>query len=660
VKISRVLRPPRAVIIGTLLGSAVLLVNAEVARVEFSAPVDVLGGKAFGAAGAYQKTSGKVYFSVDPSNPHNKPVVDVDKAPRDANGRVTFSADVYVLAPKDPALGNGVALFDVPNRGRKMTLQIFNHAPNTPDPSSAAEFGDGFLMQHGFTLVWVGWQFDTPKRGGLLGIDVPVASEQGHPVAGRLTISFTPPSTATPKSSLDDVRTYPPVDPASSESQLTVRTGQYGTPQMVPRGQWHFDSPGNGQDPPVVALDGGFQPGMIYELSYHAQGPVIAGLGFAALRDVASAIKYQHGALGTVRYAYVFGLSQSGRYLRDFLYGGFNADEQDRKVFDGAMPHIAAAARGDYNGRFAQPNGQTPYTASRFPFLDLPQRDPVTGKTDGLLSHMSANTVPKIFYTDSSTEYWGGGRSAALTHTTLDGREDAKLPDNVRIYLLAGTQHAPVPFPPSAGTSQQRANPNDYTWALRALLVSMDRWVREGVAPPDSRHPNLADHTLVPQKSLKFPALPGVHSPLAIPGGYRADLPGPPSAHPLPFLVPDVDADGNERSGIRLPDLAVPLATYAGWNFRSPSIGAPDDIVPLTGSYIPFAPTKAAREENHDPRLSIEERYASREKYLELVKDAASKLAKERYLLSEDITGIVDRASAQWDYLAHGATGGAK
>jgi len=192
------------------------------------------------------------------------------------------------------------------------------------------------------------------------------------------------------------------------------------------------------------------------------------------------------------------------------------------------------------------------------------------------------------------------------------------------------------------------------------LLVSMDRWVREGVAPPDSRHPSLADHTLVPQKSLKFPALPGVHSPLAIPGGYRADLPGPPSAHPLPFLVPDVDADGNERSGIRLPDLAVPLATYSGWNFRSPSIGAPDDIVPLTGSYIPFALTKAEREQNHDPRLSIEERYASREKYLELVKDSASKLAQERYLLSDDIAGIVDRASAQWDYLAHSAAAGAK
>lgn len=645
----------RAVIFGTFLASSVFLANAEVTRIELSARADVLGGKAFGAAGPYQKASGKVYFAIDPSNPHNQPVIDLDKAPRDAKGRVIFSADVYVLAPKDPARGNGVALFEVLNRGRKMMLGKFNHGTGTTELSSEADFGDGFLMKRGFTLVWVGWEFDVPKRSGVMGMDAPVASEQGHPLAGRLTTSFTL-DKASMEFTLDDVRSYPPVDPASPENRLTVKAGPFTSQVTIPRSQWRFSSPGNGQDAPVLTLEGGgFRPALMYELSYQAQNPVVSGLGFAALRDIAAAFKYQQGALGTARFAYVFGESQSGRYLRDFLYQGFNADEQDRKVFDGAMPHIAGAARGDFNARFSQPNGRDFFAASLFPFLDLPQHDPISGKTDGLLSHMNPDAVPKIFYTDSSTEYWGGGRSAALTHTTLDGREDAKLPDNVRIYLLSGTQHGPAAFPPSPGIAQQRTNPNDYTWALRALLVAMDKWVREGAAPPPSRHPAFADQTLVPQKSLKFPVIPGLHSPAVIPGGYRADLPGPPSAHELPFLVPDVDADGNERAGIRLPDIAAPLATYTGWNFRSTAAGASDNIVPLTGSYVPFALTRAAREQNHDPRLSIEERYGSREKYLEMVKDAASKLINEGYMLSEDLTGVVDRAAAQWEYLARGA-----
>jgi Alpha/beta hydrolase domain len=372
---------------------------------------------------------------------------------------------------------------------------------------------------------------------------------------------------------------------------------------------------------------------------------------------MASAVKYQQGGPVTARFAYAFGPSQDGRFLREFLYEGFNADEQNRRAFDGVVSHIAGAGRsGDFNVSFARPNGLGFYVASLFPYLDLDQHDPVTGKTDGIQMKLRPEHRPKIFYTNSSCEYWGGGRAAALTHTTLDGLEDAKLPDNVRVYLFAGTQHVPGGYLPSQGAGQQKPNGNDYAWALRALLVAMDRWVRSDAAPPPNAHPRLADKTLVPRDDIRFPSLPGVRSPLTIPAGYRADLGAPPSAPPLPLLVPQVDADGNELSGIRLPNVAAPLATYTGWNFRSPSIGQPGEMLPLTGSFVPFPVTKAAREQANDPRLSIEERYGNRARYQGLVADAASKLVQQGYILGEDAPQVVEQALVTWDEMTRSTT----
>src|SRR5580692_2348969 len=252
---------------------------------------------------------------------------------------------------------------------------------------------------------------------------------------------------------------------------------------------------------------------------------------------MASAVKHRAAGPLSARQAVAFGPSQDGRPLRQFLYQGFNADEAGQRAFDGMIAHIAGAARGsDFNARFARPNGLGYFEASLFPYLDLDSRDDVTGRTDALQSKLAPAIRPKIFYTNTSTEYWGGGRAAALTHTTLDGRRDAKVPDNVRIYLFAGTQHVPGGFLPSQGAGQQQPNPDAYSWALRALLLAMDRWAREDVPPPESRFPRFADHSLVPEQEIDFPALPGVHSPLAIPGGYRADLGEPPAAPALPFL----------------------------------------------------------------------------------------------------------------------------
>jgi Alpha/beta hydrolase domain len=639
--------------------------QAEVTRIEIASRTDVLGGKPFGAHGAYETIVGKVFFSVDPEHPRNKAIVDLDKAPRDAGGRVTFSADLYVLAPKDAARGNGAALFDVLNRGRKNILRDFNRAPQVLDPTAEPDFGDGFLMRQGYTLIWVGWQFDIPRRGGLMALDAPPALDQGKPITGRVSTTFTP-NTADPSHPLDnmgryaDTTRYPPLDPASAANTLVVRDGFLAAPRIIPRERWQFGRMKDGQVVPDISalyLEGGYQPGHFYELSYEAKGAVVAGLAFAVLRDMASAVKNQQSGPIAARYAYAFGPSQDGRFLRQFLYEGFNADEQNRRVFDGVISHIAGSARsGDFNSRFARPNGLAFFVASLFPYLDLNQHDPVTGKTDGILMKLVPDQRPKIFYTNSSGEYWGGGRAAALIHTTLDGLDDAKVPDNVRIYLVAGTQHVPGGYLPSQGPGQQKPNGNEYVWAQRALLVAMDRWVRDGIAPPPSAHPRLADKSLVPRDQINFPAIPGVRSPLTIPSGYRADLEGPHSAHPLPLLVPQVDRDGNELSGIRLPNVAVPLATYTGWNFRSPSIGQSGELLPLTGSFIPFPVTKAAREQAHDPRLSIEERYDNRAQYQRLVVDAATSLAQDGYLLNEDIDRVVERALANWDEITRGTT----
>src|SRR5262245_1487271 len=661
-----VVRMARLLLPIALIGCVADVARAEVTRVEIASRADVLDGKPFGDAGPYEKIVGKVFFAVDPNHWANKQIVDLDKAPRDNAGRVLFSADLYVLQPKEATRGNGAALLDVVNRGRKNMLVSFNRAPPRADPTTEADFGDGFLMRRGFTLVWVGWQFDIPSRDGLMGLQAPVATDNGRPITGQVTTSFVV-NVASSTHSLSDLARYadtthfPPVDPASDASVLTVRDGFLAPARTIPSDQWQFGRVVDGRAVPdgtSLILNSGFEPGRVYELTYTAQGATVPGLGLAALRGVASALKRaQPGLPGGVRYVYAYGPSQDGRLLREFLYEGFNADEAGGRAFDGVMAHIAGAARGgDFNARFARPNGLGFFVATLFPYLDLDQRDPVTGKTTGLLSQLRADQRPKIFYTNSSTEYWGGGRAAALTHTTIDGQEDATVPDNVRIYLFAGTQHVPGGFLASQGPGQQQANPNAYAWGQRALLVALDRWVRDGVAPPASRHPRLADETLVPQQKLDFPSLPGVRSPASIPGPYRADLAGLPPEHPLPFLVPNVDRDGNETAGIRMPDVAAPLATYTGWNFRSPGIGRPEELLPLTGSYIPFAVTRAAREQAGDPRPSLEERYAGRAAYLARVTDAAFTLAAEGLLLDEDRAAVTAAAMARWDAATQGTS----
>lgn len=601
--------------------------TAEVTRVDVARRADV------GASG-YEKIIGTIHFAIDPKDPGNQVIVGLDKAPRNASGKVEFAADFYILQPRDASRGNGVALVDVVNRGRKMTLNGYSRG-GTLDPGTEADLGDGFLTRLGYTLVWVGWQFDVQRGNNLMGIDVPRAA--GVTVTARA--EFTP-NDSNPDVTVADLVGYP-VMGDGSDASLTVRDGPFGEPQEIPRARFQLKGS-------VVSMPGGFEAGRTYQISYRTENPAIAGVGLAAFRDTASWLKHDSSAPSHPRYSIAFGSSQSGRFLRTFLYHGFNTDERGRHVFDGVVAHIAGGARLSINEAGATPNSLGMYSATMFPFADAALRDPASGKTDGLLEKARARGhAPKVFYTNSSVEYWGGGRSAGLVHSTLDGRANQPLPDNVRAYLFAGTQHSPGQFPSRTGAAQQQAdNPVQYWWPMRALLVSMTQWVTSGTMPPPSQHPEFKAEgsTIVKGSDVKFPAIPGVQSP-------RIVIPGRDGGHTLPLLVSQVDADGNELGGIRLPDVSVPLATYTGWNFRSAAVGGSQELVALAGSSIPFAATKANRTASGDPRLSVEERYTSKEEYLRRVREAADKLVKGRYVLADDVNPIVARAGEMWDHV---------
>jgi hypothetical protein len=625
---------------------------AEVTRVDIQHRTDALGGRAFGDAGPYEILTGTIHFAVDPANEHNRVIVDVDKAPRNPQGRVEFSSDLVVLKPKDPAKGNGVLFFDVVNRGNKSLLQVFSRAGRGTDFTSEGEFGDAWLLKQGYTLVFVGWQFDIAAGKGLVGFSAPIATENGAPIKGwvRMPFILDKPASSYQYGGGYNTASYRPVDVQDSQYRLTAREGTFAPARLVPREEWEFarvDGTSVVADAASIHLKSGFKPGLTYELSFETQNPPVAGLGMAAIRDAASAFKYGSGQVVSGRLAYMYGASQTGRLIRQLIHEGFTIDESGRKAFDAAFVQTGAVGFGSFNERFAQPNELGPFTQTKFPFLYKTTVDPITGRSDGLGKLIPSGMEPKLFLVDSSSEYWDRGRVAAMRHTTMDGTADLEDAPNVRAYQLSGTKHGAGSFPPANNGGQFPENTNDYRWAQRGLMAALDAWTRKGVEPPASTHPNLRDATLVAHSDFKFPSLPGVQQPTFVPGGYRADVPTPYSA--MPFLLPKVDADGNDLGGIRLPVVSVPLGTLTGWQFRSAAIGAPTTLIAMAGAFIEFPKTKADRERTKDPRLSITERYGTRAEYVKRVHEAAAKLAEQRFILSEDVEPITNEVAKQWD-----------
>jgi len=623
----------------------VLAAQAALVRVEIKERSDVAGT-------AYERVAGRAYFAADPALAANRAVVDIDKAPRNAQGLVEYSSDLYMLRPKSAEASNGSILLEISNRGGRGMLNTFDRA------SGGNELGDRFLLDHGYTLVWLGWQFDVPERPNLIRLYTPVAKGITGVVRAEIVVDR-----ASDRQSVADRNhvPYPVLHPDDPTLTLTVRDRVEGPRQAVPREQWHIE---NGT---AVVMNPGFEPGRLYELVYPAQDPPVAGLGMAAVRDMVSAMKYGHD-YGDLKRAIAFGVSQSGRFLRAYLYDGFNVDEKGRKVFDGVMAHVAGAGRGSFNVRFAQPSRDghpflnTLYPTDLFPFTDLDETDASTGIKGGLLTHaMKPGDWPKVFYTNSSYEYYG--RDAALVHVSTDGRSDAPLAPNTRVYFFAGGQHGPAPFPPPHNGTVNPSNPNPYTWCLRALLVEMNSWIKDGTAPPPSTYPRVSADQAVTLGTVQFPKVPGIAFPTRTQRAWHADY-GPQFAKGIvtqeppklgaafPVIVPQVDRDGNDVGGIRMPEIQAPLATYTGWNLRAKEIGAPDELFSMQGSWIPFARTKSDREKSGDPRLSIQERYSDRADYLLKFEAAAKSLAAAGFLLAGDIPRLMERGAAEWDYLA--------
>ena len=651
---------------------------ARVSGVEIETQQAVLEGRAFGLAGAYQALRGKLHFAVKPSNPANRIITDIDLAPRNEQGEVRFSSDFFLLRPADMSRANGALLIDIPNRGNKTALGMFNRARRANAPSSEEHYGDGFLLREGFTILFLGWQFDPPHEPGRMRSYVPVARRKGQPIRGLVRADFVV---------ADRVRThilsdrhhvpYEAADPSAMENVLTVRDSVEAERRVIPREQWRFARLEAGEPAASrthVYLEQGFEPGKIYEVVYLSENPPLVGLGPAAVRDAASYFQYEGSKkLGVPRDALdrilAYGISQCGRFLRTFLYYGFNEDEQGRRALDGVISHVAGGGRGSFNHRFAQPSRDAHpfmnffHPTDIFPFSDRKQRDPISGMNDGLQTHrLRPELRPKVFYTNSAYEYWG--RAASLIHTSLDGKRDIAPLDNTRIYLFSSTQHGPARFPPGRSTGRQRDNPMDFSWNMRALLKALDRWAADGVEPPESRYPLIADGTLVAPEKLDFPAVPGVKVSTRVHKAYRADYgplfysegivtqEPPKIGAAFPILVPAVDGDGNDRAGVALPELTAPLATYCGWNTFNERSGPTREISSMNGSFIPFARTRAEREANGDPRPSIEERYLNREHYLGKIAAAAVKSADQGYLLPADVPEILRQAGGRWDYLA--------
>lgn len=658
-------------------------VSAEVVGVDIDVHEDVLGGKSYGLAGPYEKFIGTMNFAVDPTKPANQIIVDIEHAPTNADGLVEFSATFTLIQPKDVARGNGTMLLGVANRGTRRMLTFFNHAQSddgewdADNPTTPENFGDGFLMEQGFTLLWVGWQFDVPvSRVAGSRVFVP-RIEPDEVIEGLVRSDFTVRQRVFDRTLADRNHVpYPVSDPDAPETILTVRNSVDGPRFVIPLDQWQFARVDNERiipDMSRIYLETGFEPHRIYEVIYKAENPEVIGLGLAGLRDAASFWKY--GSMddlnlpeGAIQNVVGYGMSQPGRTLRTLIYMGFNEDEQHRKAFDGIIAQIGGAARGSFNLRFGQASRDAHpylnffYPTDIFPFADVELTDPYTGQTGGMLSHVPEAFMPKVYNVNSSYEYWG--RVASLLTTTLDGKQHIPMMnETARIYHVAASQHLPAEFPPHVENGQNVNNPNDFSWLMRGLLVRMHEWVTDGTAPPPSRYPLLEDETLVSPEDVNFPPIPGINFPTITHKAYPVDYGPrfasegiitnePPIVGPAyTILVPQVNEDGNEYSGLLTPGALVPLATYTGWNLYNSDYGPTHILSHMSGSFLPFPKSRQEREARNDPRLSVEERYTSKAHYLGLVAEEATTLIHEGYLLDHDLRQILEQAESIWYYV---------
>lgn len=601
---------------------ALLSLSQSIEHVELTGPAPLREGS------AYERFEGSLSFTYDPRSELNAAIVDLDLAPRGADGMVRCRADLLVLQPADPARRSGTALLEVSNRGGKAAVNYF---------------GEEFLAARGLTVVWVGWQADVPEGSGLR-LEAPAArNPDGRVISGPVRCDWT---VDAPAASLGlghrGHRPYAILDAADPLARLTVRDGRLAARREVPRAEWSFSGDGL-----AITSASGFEAGRIYELVYRAQDPTVIGLGLAVVRDAMHWIKTDEESPFPAKRGVALGISQTGRFLRHFLWQGFNRAADGSAVFDGMLIHTAGAGRGSFNHRFAQPSRDAHrysaffYPTDLFPFSGRTQRDPETGARDGIYARaLATGTMPKVFLTNTGYEYWG--RAAALTHVSCDGAADlAPLPEE-RIYHLRGAQHYPGAWPPRSD------NPLDLRTVERAMLANLLDWVEQGVEPPTSRVPRLDEATLVPLGEYAWPAALGAR-PHAAQEAYRcdygprweegiADVEPPVLGKPFPVLVPQVDAMGNEIAGAPNLETVVPLGAWVPWSLR-----ADGELNDFTGRWLPFSAGQ---------RAALYP--GGRDEFLKRAAAAAGALVRARFLLEADREAAIERAAQLWDRVVTG------
>ena len=634
------------------------VIGLEVIRSEMFAD-----GTSFGDVGAYRRIEGIARYAVDPEHAANAGITDLELAERTADGRVLFDGDISMLVPADLANASGALMVEVPNRGNRIAPRSFNQAPFDLTPTDEINMGDGFLMHQGWCIAWVGWQWDMPACIERLGLRAPQVPPGQRGTAthmhlriqpDRLTDSYT--LTDHHVGAIGNHAPIPPIDADDPQAQLLVREHLRDEGDRIDRDRWRFATDDN-DNIERVALDGGFEPGRIYDLLYTPRDCPVAGAGLLAVRDFASFARHDASSpiAGAVTHTIGQGISQCGRFLRTLMFLGLNVDECGRQVFDGILAHIAGGRRGEFNQRYGQPSVQpTPSFGHLFPFADEPQINPQTGEQAGLLDKLRERGVmPKVMYTDTSSEYWRG--DAGLAHTRLADNSDADLPGDVRRYLFASTQHGPGLLPYAdrsifGSHGSNFFNAVDYRPLFRAALENLRRWVMDDISPPDSVFPRRDDGTgmtraevidrLTGIDGLSLPKLDRLPWMCPLELGPRSvdgieSFPARLTGQNYPTVVAAVDSAGNEIGGVRMPDVEVPVATHTGFNPRHMDSGGAGQILEYVGSTLPLG--------------DLEQRYKNKDDYLQLVRAAAQELVDGRLVLEQDIELCIAIASERYD-----------
>jgi Alpha/beta hydrolase domain len=633
-------------------------------------------GKVFPGVGTYEVIHGRAWFKLDPGDKANARVVDLKYAPRDGKGQVEFSTEFVLLRPTKAI--DSTLIYDAANRGGPITGD-FNYAFDATSKPPVAD--TGLLQRNGFTVLASAWQWDIKPEPGNdhpLVFTPPVATDHGHTITGKVANEFVVEKPSDTASFVGiEGRAYGAVVKDDPRAALTMRA-RPGDPRVaVQRSRWSFVPASDGQPPTQIRMPDGFKPGLIYELTYTARDPYVVGAGLAGIRDLLSWFRtHPFEDAPAPKRVLIIGVSQTGRLIQQMLYDGFDIDEQQRLVFDGALSFVGGSGRGSFNHRFAFPTRAASmvldrdYPTDLFPFTTGEEHDRISGQSSSLLARArdSAGRSPKLFLVNNSTEFWG--RSASLLETTPDGSADVAVEANTRLYLLSGMPHFPN-GDPTRNTTVNCADPADglgNLFSLRVLLIDLDRWVRGEAAPPASAYPTLASGTLVSATryrelfpkgiGLTPPDSPSIPERLDFGPRFAAqgiiDRMPPAGSGAYTVLVPTPDADGTDSAGLRPVAVRVPLGTYTGWNERSTATGFGWALDRFQGSFQPFARTEAERKSAGDSRPSLEARYGSRSAFVEQTRSAANNAVATHELLAEDVDGVVALQAAFYDrIMAH-------